>query len=89
MADQKSFNDHIEKLMFIKRLQAKENLFDKFLTGNGVLPSGKGLARGGGLGSGGGLDNSGFKNRRPAIQAEILTTYKDDDVNQQKTILKI
>ena len=38
------------------------------------------MAHGGGLGSGGGLDNSGFKNRRPAVQAEMLTTTKDDGV---------
>ena len=79
MADQKSFNDHIEKLMFIKRLQARENLFDKFLTGDGVLPSGGGLAHGMGLGSGGGLDNSGFKNRKPAIQTEMLTTTPNEN----------
>jgi len=82
MTDQKAFSDHIDKLMFIKQLQERENLFDKFLTGKGVLPEGKGMARGGGLGSGGGLDSSGFKNRRPAIQSEMLSTTKDDDVIQ-------
>jgi len=80
MADQKAFSDHMEKLLFIKRLQARENSFNKFLTGQGILPNGGGLAHGGGLGSGGGLDNSGFKNRRPAVQAEMLSTAKDDDV---------
>ena len=82
MADQKAFSDHIEKLMFIKRLQARENLFDKFLTGDGVLPEGGGMAKGLGLGSGGGLDSSGFKNRKPAIQEAILSTTKDADVIQ-------
>ena len=80
MADQKAFSDHIEKLLFIKRLQARENSFNKFLTGQGILPNGGGLAHGGGLGSGGGLDSSGFKNRRPAVQAEMLSTTKDDGV---------
>ena len=78
--DQKAFSDHIEKLLFIKRLQSRENLFNKFLTGKGVLPEGGGLARGLGLPSGGGLDSSGFKNRRPAVQAEMLSSTKDDDV---------
>jgi len=80
MSDQRAFSDHIEKLMFIKRLQARENLFDKFLMGEGVLASGKGLAHGGGLGSGGGLDSSGFKNRKPAVQEAMLSTTKDDNV---------
>ena len=79
MSDQKSFNDHIEKMLFMKRLQSRENLFNKFLTGDGILPEGGGLSRGGGLPSGGGLDSSGFKNRRPAIQAEMLSTTKDED----------
>ena len=82
MSDHKAFNDHIEKLLFIKRLQARENLFDKFLTGDGVLPSGGGLSHGLGLGSGGGIDNGGFKNRRPAIKEQMLSTTKDDDVIQ-------
>jgi len=80
MADQKAFSDHIEKLLFIKRLQARENSFNKFLTGDGILANGGGMAHGGGLGSGGGLDSSGFKNRRPAVQAEMLSTTKDDGV---------
>ena len=80
MSDHKAFNDHIEKLLFIKRLQARENLFDKFLSGQGVLPEGGGLAKGLGLGSGGGLDSSGFKNRKPAIQEQMLSTTKDDNV---------
>ena len=77
-SDQKAFNDHIDKMLFIKRLQARENLFDKFLTGQGVLPSGGGLARGLGMPSGGGLDSSGFKNRKPAIQTEMLTTIPNE-----------
>ena len=80
MSDQKAFSDHIEKLMFIKRLQARENIFDKFLSGDGILPSGGGMAKGLGLGSGGGLDSSGFKNRKPAIQEAMLSTTKDDNV---------
>ena len=80
MADQKAFSDHMEKLLFIKRLQARENSFNKFLTGDGILANGGGMAHGGGLGSGGGLDSSGFKNRRPAVQAEMLSTTKDDGV---------
>jgi DNA-binding phage protein len=80
MADQKAFSDHMEKLLFIKRLQARENSFNKFLTGDGILDAGGGMAKGGGLGSGGGLDSSGFKNRRPAVQAEMLSTTKYDGV---------
>ena len=80
MADQKAFSDHIEKLLFIKRLQARENSFNKFLTGQGILADGGGIARGGGLGSGGGLNDGGFKNRRPAIQTEMVTSVKGDDV---------
>jgi hypothetical protein len=79
MADQKAFSDHMEKLMFIKRLQARENSFNKFLTGQGILDEGGGMAHGGGLGSGGGLDSSGFKNRRPAVQTAMLSNDKDDD----------
>jgi len=82
MADQKAFSDHMEKLLFIKRLQARENSFNKFLTGQGILANGGGLARGGGLGSGGGLDSSGFKNRRPAVQEQMLTNTKDENVIQ-------
>jgi archaellum component FlaD/FlaE len=78
MADQKAFSDHIEKLLFIKRLQARENSFNKFLTGQGILAEGGGMAHGGGLGSGGGLDSSGFKNRRPAVQTAMLSNDKDD-----------
>jgi archaellum component FlaD/FlaE len=77
--DQRAFSDHIEKLLFIKRLQARENSFNKFLTGDGILDAGGGLARGGGLGSGGGLDSSGFKNRRPAIQTAMLSNDKNED----------
>ena len=40
------------------------------------------MAHGGGLGSGGGLDNSGFKNRRPAVQEQMLSTTKDENVIQ-------
>jgi hypothetical protein len=80
MSDQKAFSDHIEKLNFIKRLQARENLFNKFLTGQGILDEGGGMAHGGGLGSGGGLNDGGFKNRRPAIQTEMVTSTKGDDV---------
>jgi len=83
MADQKAFSDHMEKLLFIKRLQARENSFNKFLTGDGILANGGGMAHGGGLGSGGGLDSSGFKNRRPAVQTAMLSNDKDDDVLMQ------
>ena len=79
MADQRAFSDHIEKLMFIKRLQSRENSFNKFLTGDGILAEGGGMDRGGGLGSGGGLDSSGFKNRRPAVQIAMLSNDKDED----------
>ena len=77
--DQRAFSDHIEKLMFIKRLQARENSFNKFLTGDGILDAGGGMARGGGLGSGGGLDSAGFKNRRPAVQTAMLSNDKNED----------
>jgi len=80
MSDHTAFNDHVQKLLFIKRLQERENLFDKFLSGDGILPEGGGLARGLGLGSGGDLDSSGFKNRKPAIQEQMLSTTKDDNV---------
>jgi len=80
MADQKAFSDHMEKLLFIKRLQARENSFNKFLTGDGILAEGGGMAHGGGLGSGGGLDSSGFKNRRPAVQTAMLSNDKGDGV---------
>jgi hypothetical protein len=80
MSDQNAFSEHIEKLLFIKRLQARENLFNKFLTGQGILADGGGMAHGGGLGSGGGIDDGGFKNRRPAIQTEMVTSFKGDDV---------
>jgi hypothetical protein len=79
MADQRAFSDHVEKLLFIKRLQARENSFNKFLTGDGILAEGGGMARGGGLGSGGGLDSSGFKNRRPAVQTAMLSNDKNED----------
>jgi len=86
MADQKAFSDHMEKLMFIKRLQSRENSFNKFLTGQGILAEGGGMAHGGGLGSGGGLDSSGFKNRRPAVQTAMLSNDKDDDDFMQAEI---
>ena len=86
MADQKAFSDHMEKLLFIKRLQARENSFNKFLTGDGILANGGGMAHGGGLGSGGGLDSSGFKNRRPAVQTAMLSNDKDDDELMQANI---
>jgi hypothetical protein len=80
MSDHTAFNEHISKLLFIKRLQARENLFDKFLTGDGILPEGGGMSRGGGMPTGGGIDNGGFKNRRPAVQQQMLSTTKDDNV---------
>jgi hypothetical protein len=86
MADQKAFSAHIEKLLFIQRLQARENQFNKFLTGQGILANGGGMAHGGGLGSGGGLDNAGFKNRRPAVQVAMLSNDKDDDAFVQSEI---
>ena len=78
--DQTAFNDHFNKMMFIKRLQEKEGLIDKFLSGEGVLAHGGGMAHGLGLGSGGGLNDGGFKNRRPAVQTEMISTLKDDNV---------
>jgi len=78
--DHRAFNDHFKKMMFIKRLQEKEGIFDKFLSGEGLLANGGGMLRGMGLGSGGGLNDGGFKNRRPAIQTEMVTTVKGDDV---------
>ena len=86
MSDQKAFSDHMEKLNFIKRLQARENTFNKFLTGQGILDEGGGMAHGGGLGSGGGLDSSGFKNRRPAVQTAMLSNDKDADDFTQANI---
>ena len=76
MSDLQAFNDHVNKLMFIKRLQEREGLLDKYMSGNGLLPSGGGMSRGLGLPSGGGLDSSGFKNRRPAVQEQMLSGAK-------------
>jgi len=89
--DQRAFSDHIEKLLFIKRLQDRENSFNKFLTGDGILANGGGMARGGGLGSGGGLDSSGFKNRRPAIQIAMLSNDKNegDFIEAKDNILEL
>ena len=47
------------------------------MNGNGLLPSGGGLARGLGLPSGGGLDSGGFKSRRPAVQVQMLSGMHD------------
>jgi len=89
--DQRAFSDHIEKLLFIKRLQSRENSFNKFLTCDGILADGGGMARGGGLGSGGGLDSSGFKNRRPAVQIAMLSNDKNegDFVEAKENILEL
>ena len=84
MSDLQAFNDHVNKLMFIKRLQEREGLLDKYMSGNGLLPSGGGMSRGLGLPSGGGLDSSGFKNRRPAVQEQMLSGGKAqfDEANE-------
>jgi len=86
MSDHKAFSDHMEQLNFIKRLQARENTFNKFLTGQGILDTGGGMAHGGGLGSGGGLDSAGFKNRRPAVQTAMLSNDKNEDDFTQANI---
>ena len=64
--------------MFIKRIQSKNNSFNKFLTGDGILASGGGMARGGGLPHGRGLDNSKFKNRIKSTQIAMSSKLKDD-----------
>jgi hypothetical protein len=68
--------------MFIKRLQEREGLMDKYFDGKGILPSGGGLGRGGGLPVGRGLDDGGFSKRKPIVKQEMLTEVKvsDDDV---------
>ena len=81
-ADTRAFNDHLHKLMFIKRLQEREGLMHKHFDGPGLIPSGGGLDRGGGLPIGRGLDDGGFSKRKPAIKQQMLTEVKvsDDDV---------
>ena len=81
-SDTRAFSDHLHKLMFIKRLQEREGLMDKYFDGKGILPSGGGLGRGGGLPVGRGLDDGGFSKRNPIVKQEMLTEVKvsDDDV---------
>ena len=52
MSDTQSFSDHVNKLMFIKRLQEREGLLDRFMSGNGIMANGGGIGRGGGLPTG-------------------------------------
>ena len=73
MSDAQSFSDHVNKLMFIKRIQEREGLLDRFMSGNGIMARGGGIGRGDGLPIGGGLDSSGFKSRRPAVQEQMLS----------------
>ena len=81
-SDTRAFSDHLHKLMFIKRLQEREGLMDKYFDGKGILPSGGGLGRGGGLPVGRGLDDGGFSKRKPIVKQEMLTEVKvsNDDV---------
>jgi len=66
-------SQHIDKMMFIQRLQAKENVLNKFLNdGGSLLPRGGGLGHGGGLGRGGGIEAGGFYTRKPAVRQEML-----------------
>ena len=66
-------SQHLDKIMFIQRLQAKEGLLNKFLNdGGSLLPRGGGLGHGGGLGRGGGLEAGGFYTRKPAVREQML-----------------
>ena len=68
-----SFSQHLDKMMFIQRVQAKENVLKKFLNdGGSLLPRGGGLGHGGGLGRGGGIEAGGFYTRKPAVRQEML-----------------
>ena len=89
MSDALAFSDHVNKLMFIKRLQEREGLLDKYMSGNGVLPNGGGLMKGLGLPSGGGLDSSGFKSRRPAVQAQMLSGLKEHVESTKEELEKL
>ena len=89
MSDARAFSDHVNKLMFIKRLQEREGLLDKYMNGNGLLPDGGGLMKGLGLPSGGGLDSSGFKSRRPAVQAQMLSGLKEQVESTKEEIKEL
>ena len=89
MSDARAFSDHVNKLMFIKRLQEREGLLDKYMNGNGLLPDGGGLMKGLGLPSGGGLDSSGFKSRRPAVQAQMLSGLKEQVESTREEMVKL
>ena len=89
MSDARAFADHVNKLMFIKRLQEREGLLDKYMNGDGLLPDGGGLMKGLGLPSGGGLDSSGFKSRRPAVQAQMLSGLKEHVESTREDLAKI
>jgi hypothetical protein len=78
MEDQKSLSDHIFKLLIVNRISAKNNSFNKFLNGPGVLASGGGMSRGGGLPPGRGLDNSEFKKRIKSTQISMSSNLYDD-----------
>lgn len=79
MSSSKEISQHIDKLLFISRLQEQENSFKKFTDGKGVLPSGGGgIGHGGGLGRGGGLDTGGFYQRKFAVRQQML----EDEVKQ-------
>ena len=85
-ADTRAFQDHLHKLMFIKRLQEREGLMHKHFDGAGLLPSGGGLGRGGGLPLGRGLDDGGFSKRKPIIKQEMLTEVKVSEEDVQNAI---
>jgi hypothetical protein len=73
MSSSREISQHIDKLLFISRLQEQENSFKKFTDGKGVLPSGGGIiGHGGGLGRGGGLDTGGFYQRKFAVRQQML-----------------
>lgn len=72
MSSQKELSQHIDKLLFISRLQERENELKKFTGGQGVLPDGGGIGHGGGLGRGGGMDTGGFYQRKFAVRQLML-----------------
>ena len=76
MSSSIELSNHIDRLMFIQRMQEKDNQLQKLMEGQGVLPSGGGLGHGGGLGRGGGLEAGGFYQRKFAVRQQML----DDEV---------
>lgn len=84
MASSKELSNHIDRLMFIQRMQEKDNQLQKLMEGKGVLPSGGGLGHGGGLGRGGGLEAGGFYQRKFAVRQQMLDDEVPGDEEEKK-----